>query len=82
VSFGECLHWTYSLYEVAEDRMFAGRPRQERKKLFEDFNSRTKQGQNSQRRGLGRWLRCERLPCSRRTGAVVVTEFRVVWMVS
>jgi hypothetical protein len=45
VPFGECLHWTYSLYEVAQDRMFAGRPRQERKKLFQDYNSGTREGQ-------------------------------------
>ena len=26
VPFGECLHWTYSLHEIAEDRMFAVAP--------------------------------------------------------
>ena len=45
VPFGECLHWTYSLQEVAEDRMFAGRPRQERRKLFDDHNLATIEGQ-------------------------------------
>jgi hypothetical protein len=45
VPFGECLHWIHSLYEVAEDRMFGGLPRQERRKHFEDYNRSTTEGQ-------------------------------------
>jgi hypothetical protein len=45
VPFGECLHWIHSLYEVAEDRMFDGLSRQERKRSFEDYNSGTPGGQ-------------------------------------
>jgi hypothetical protein len=44
VPFGECLHWIHSLYEVAEDRLFAGLPKQERRKLFEDYNLGTTEG--------------------------------------
>ena len=45
VPFGECLHWIHTLYEVAEDRMFGGLPRQERRQHFEDYNSGTTEGQ-------------------------------------
>jgi hypothetical protein len=41
VPFGECLHRIHSLYEVAEDRIFGGLPRQERRRRFEEYRSNT-----------------------------------------